>query len=282
MASRLSRGVAAGATVALVGVLLVAVLAPMTGGRPPLDERTHEVASRLRCPTCVAESAADSASPVAESMRTEIRRQLAAGRSEEQVMTWFRARYGDTVVLEPDRNGVGWLFWAGPPIAVAVAAAVLIAVVRRRRVAVRGADAGALTTPRLVAALGIAAAASIAVPLLVVAGNGGTSPEAGAEPDDVTADASSPRAASPSAGRVGRAFELLRDGDPAAAERLVRPLAEEDHAGRPMPLLILGLAQRAQGEPAAARTLRAFVDRHPGHPAVPQVERLLAGSGPGR
>jgi len=264
---------AAGA-VALVVLLLV--LLP-GGGSPSLDERAQDVAGRLRCPTCVAESAADSTSPMAESMRVEIRRQLAAGRSEDRVIAWFRARYGNDIVLDPQRQGVGWLLWVAPPAAgLAVVAGYLV--VRRRRPPADepGASAASpLTAGRLAVALTVAVGAAVVVPLLVVGGSGdGSSASAPAEtatPGTSSADPSTAASADP----VTRAFTLLRSGRPAAAERLARPVADRTGADRPLALLVLGLAQRAEGEPAARRTLQRFLHRYPHHPAAADVRRLI-------
>ncbi|MEX0429329.1 cytochrome c-type biogenesis protein CcmH [Nocardioides sp. DS6] len=301
--------------VALV-VLVLTLLPGMPGlpgtGSPSLDDRTQDVAARLRCPTCVGESAADSTSPVAESMRSEARRQLAQGRSEDQVVAWFRTRYGADIVLDPQRRGLGWVLWAAPPVAaLAVVGGIAgLVVVRRRRLAVRdeapdradagadtgaddepggGADGPALALPagRLAVVVTVAVGAAVAVPLLVLGGRGDDAAASGsAAPNDATSEATSSPSSSPSSSTasntatdpVARAFALLRAGRPAAAERLVRPVSRRPGADRPLALLVLGLAQRAEGDPAATATLRAFVERYPHHAAAAQVRRLLAAS----
>jgi cytochrome c-type biogenesis protein CcmH/NrfG len=76
------------------------------------------------------------------------------------------------------------------------------------------------------------------------------------------------------AARTRLAFDLLRAGRLATAERLVRPVAGPRGRYRPLALLVLGLAQRGRGEPFAA-TLHRFLRLAPDHPAAPQVRRLL-------
>lgn len=72
------------------------------------------------------------------------------------------------------------------------------------------------------------------------------------------------------------AFALLRADHPKQALPVARAAAEHNHT--PNAVLILGLAQRANGQPGATRTLREFLRMAPDHPAAPQVRRLLKGS----
>jgi cytochrome c-type biogenesis protein CcmH/NrfF len=121
-------------------VLLVAVLAGalVFGTRqrsePTLTERTLTVAATLRCPECTDKSMAASDAPTSVAGRTEIRRQLAAGKSPDEVRAWFASRYDQTILLTPERKGIDGLIWALPVVVFVVAAAALAAVfVRWRR-----------------------------------------------------------------------------------------------------------------------------------------------------
>lgn len=251
-----------------------------------LDQRTHDVASRLRCPTCVAQSAEDSTSPVADGMRSEIRRQLAAGRSEGQVVDWFRARYGPDIVLVPDRHGLGWALWAAPPAALVAGAVVVVAVQRRRTTSAGGpaakpalTPADALPTARLALAFAAVLAVGVGVPLLVSGSHAKSGSAASTAMSTTTSSSTSGMAptAAPSvaADPVGTAFQLLKSGHAKEAESLVAPLAARPGHDRALALLVLGLAQRADDDPAATHTLREFVRSYPHHPAAPQVRRLL-------
>ena len=90
LTSRPPGRVLAALVLAVAAATVVVVLLPRPGPAS-LDDRTHAVAAQLKCPTCIGESAADSTSPVAQSMRTEIKRQLREGRDEKQITAWFRA-----------------------------------------------------------------------------------------------------------------------------------------------------------------------------------------------
>src|SRR6266568_412069 len=66
-----------------------------------LDQRVRQVASQLKCPVCQGESVADSPALISQQMRGIIRQQLQAGRSEQEVIAYFQARFGDQIVWSP-------------------------------------------------------------------------------------------------------------------------------------------------------------------------------------
>jgi cytochrome c-type biogenesis protein CcmH/NrfF len=110
----------------VAGLVAVGVVAGIIAPPPTSDERSREVAATLRCPSCLGETAADSTSPVAESMRIVVDEQLAAGRSPDEVRSWFAEAYGPDVLLVPPARGAAWLLWLVPLAAVVVVAVVLV------------------------------------------------------------------------------------------------------------------------------------------------------------
>ncbi|OLC29910.1 MAG: hypothetical protein AUH31_05745 [Armatimonadetes bacterium 13_1_40CM_64_14] len=96
-----------------------------------VDPRVRLIASKLRCPVCQNESVADSQSELSAQMRTLIRDRLAAGETEDQIVGYFVSRYGEWILLEPPRQGVLWLVWLAPAVALLGGAALVIAYLRR-------------------------------------------------------------------------------------------------------------------------------------------------------
>lgn len=112
----------------LFGVLAVAlVVGSGASGAKSLTEQTRDVAATVRCPECTDKSMAASDAPTSIAGRTEIRRQLVAGKSPDEIRAWFADRYGDDILLTPARRGIEGLIWAVPVVAFVIAAAVLAA-----------------------------------------------------------------------------------------------------------------------------------------------------------
>lgn len=131
----MSRGMRAWVPLAVaVAVLGLAVLLAAGDDEPPATfaERAQAVAAELRCPVCQNLSVADSPSRLAGEMRAEIEGQLRAGRNDEEVRSYFVARYGEWVLLEPTRRGLNLLPWLLPLAGLLAGLAVWVVVVVRR------------------------------------------------------------------------------------------------------------------------------------------------------
>ncbi len=100
--------------VALCAVVLVAYGSPT--GPVSLDDRARAVEQQLRCPICQGESVADSPSAIAKSMRSEIRQDLAAGKSPAWIRAYFVSRYSTWILLAPPASGMGNFAWLAPPL----------------------------------------------------------------------------------------------------------------------------------------------------------------------
>src|SRR5258706_15578883 len=100
-----------------------------------LERRVTNLSHELRCLVCQNQTLADSNAPLAIDLRNQIREQLAAGKSERDVIDFMVARYGDFVLYRPPLKGSTILLWAGPFAFVVVGFTLLVRVVRRRRIA---------------------------------------------------------------------------------------------------------------------------------------------------
>lgn len=120
----------------VLAVLLGAALwaGARDGGGPPTPAgRATALAGKVRCPTCAGLSAAESDSPAAAAIRSEIRRQVEAGRPDAEVLGWFVGRYGPDILLTPEASGLGAVVWALPVIVLVLALAGLGLAFRRSR-----------------------------------------------------------------------------------------------------------------------------------------------------
>lgn len=129
-------------------VATAVVAAALLLDRPQSDsDRAHELAERLRCPVCQGESIADSPASMAREMRALVEEQVEAGRSDAEVLAFFRARYGDWVLLDPPVRGSTLLVWVLPVAAFAVGVAAVFAYRGRRAVSLPR-DSGLLAERR--------------------------------------------------------------------------------------------------------------------------------------
>ncbi|WP_219418039.1 cytochrome c-type biogenesis protein [Pseudonocardia nigra] len=117
--------------ITVIGLLAVTVVTLLTAAAPAPD-RVQELSERLRCPVCKSVSIAESPSETAAAMRQAVTEQVAAGRTDEEIVDYFRARYGDWALLDPPRRGTTLLVWLVPLGAAAVGALLVMTRVRRR------------------------------------------------------------------------------------------------------------------------------------------------------
>ncbi len=111
------------------------------GGDAETDnERAQRLARSYACPECVGESVAASNSSTARRMREIIQEEIAAGSSDDEITALLVAKYRDRILLEPERDGLGWIVWSVPIVALMLGAGGVFLALRRWS-----------STPRLVA-----------------------------------------------------------------------------------------------------------------------------------
>src|ERR1700693_755117 len=107
----------------LLALALVAGLAPGPAhavrpdemlSDPGLEARAREVGSELRCLVCRNQSIDDSDADLAHDLRVLVRERIQGGDSNDQVVAFVRARYGDFVLLRPPFEIGTALLWGGP------------------------------------------------------------------------------------------------------------------------------------------------------------------------
>lgn len=135
-----------------LALLLLAVSLPLAADGQAFayseGNEVRRIGNKLQCPVCQGTSVADSPSPVAQAMREKIRTMLAEGRSEKEIIAFFRSVYGDFVLREPPRTGLASAVWWMPGIGIAAGFALLYGLVWRRR-------RGAVAHPPAEQALGL-------------------------------------------------------------------------------------------------------------------------------
>ena len=100
---------------------------------PALEARVMVIAEELRCLVCQNETIAASHADLAVDLRKQIRLKLTQGQSNQQILDFMVERYGDFVLYRPPLKATTILLWLGPFALLALALAVLIVNIRRRR-----------------------------------------------------------------------------------------------------------------------------------------------------
>ena len=95
--------------------------------------RYRTLTEELRCPKCQNQNIADSDAPIAKDLRNEIHRMLGEGKSDDEIVDFLVARYGDFVRYKPPVNERTWLLWYGPWLLLCGGLGVLGLIVLRRR-----------------------------------------------------------------------------------------------------------------------------------------------------
>lgn len=101
---------------------------------PVLEARARAISKELRCMVCQNESIDDSQAPLAHDLRVLVRERLQAGDSDAQVMNFLVSRYGEFVLLKPPLSWHTLALWGTPPGLLLFGIAMIVVVVRRRRI----------------------------------------------------------------------------------------------------------------------------------------------------
>ncbi|WP_298834130.1 heme lyase CcmF/NrfE family subunit [uncultured Piscinibacter sp.] len=109
----------------LVAAPLFAAPAQPVAADPALEARVNRLSAELRCLVCQNQSLADSHAPLALDLKNQVREQLQAGRSDDQVIEYMTQRYGDFVLYRPPMKTTTALLWGGPLLLLIVGAGLL-------------------------------------------------------------------------------------------------------------------------------------------------------------
>jgi len=95
--------------------------------------RYHELNAELRCLICQNRTIAESDAPLAKDLRDIVARQLAAGRSDQQIKQYLVDRYGEWVLYDPPFQTATLILWLGPFVLLLVGLIIVATIVWRRK-----------------------------------------------------------------------------------------------------------------------------------------------------
>jgi len=99
---------------------------------PVVEQRMIDITQDLRCLVCQNESLAGSHAELAEDLRREVREQVRAGKTDQEITDYLVARYGNFVRYKPPLERSTALLWFGPFALLLAGLAGLLLFLRRR------------------------------------------------------------------------------------------------------------------------------------------------------
>ena len=127
----------------LLALLLISLLASFAMAQvqtedvpsddPVIEQRLAKLSHELRCLQCQNQTLADSPSDLAADLRREIRAQMKAGKSDQEIMAFLTQRYGDFILYKPRVTATTYLLWFGPFVLLLAGLLVLFRYIKQRR-----------------------------------------------------------------------------------------------------------------------------------------------------
>jgi cytochrome c-type biogenesis protein CcmH/NrfF len=119
----------------IAALVLVALVRAGVSEGPPrtAEERVHDIALTIKCPTCRSQSVAGSDSAAARAIRGDITKRVGEGQSADEIRTAIAGTYGEDVLLTPSRSGLEGVVWILPVVALVLGLAGVSAAFARWR-----------------------------------------------------------------------------------------------------------------------------------------------------
>jgi cytochrome c-type biogenesis protein CcmH len=113
--------------------MLLVLFSAAAGAQDAATEaRMAHLTEKLRCLVCQNQTLEDSNADLAVDLRKEIRAQIGAGKSDEQILDYMVQRYGEFVLYKPRVRAATALLWFGPILFLLGGGAALAIVLRKR------------------------------------------------------------------------------------------------------------------------------------------------------
>ena len=100
---------------------------------PLIEQRLANLSKELRCLQCQNQTLADSPAGLAADLRKEIRVQMKAGKSDQEIIAFLTQRYGDFILYRPRVTYTTYLLWFGPFVLLLGGLWILFSYIKRRR-----------------------------------------------------------------------------------------------------------------------------------------------------
>ena len=100
---------------------------------PEQEQQYNRLVAELRCLVCQNQNLADSNAELAQDLRQEVYEMIQNGATDQEIVSFMVARYGDFVLYRPPFKSTTAFLWIGPFIILAVGFVILLMFIRKRR-----------------------------------------------------------------------------------------------------------------------------------------------------
>lgn len=109
---------------------------------PEQEQRFRVLLDELRCPKCQNQSLADSDAGIAQDMRARVEIMIKEGKSNDEIVDYFVARYGNFVSYRPPVTPTTSILWLAPLLLLGSGAVIIVLLLRRASARVDDSDEG--------------------------------------------------------------------------------------------------------------------------------------------
>ena len=95
-------------------VLIIFLLFPFNFIKADELDKRNKITKNLRCLICQGQSVYDSDSEFANSLKTLVDKKLDEGLSEDQIYEYFKDKYGEWILYDPELNKNTYILWLLP------------------------------------------------------------------------------------------------------------------------------------------------------------------------
>ena len=100
---------------------------------PEQEKQYNRLIAELRCLVCQNQNLADSNAELAQDLRQEVYEMIQSGATDQEIVSFMVARYGDFVLYRPPFKATTAFLWIGPFIILIAGFVILLVVIRKRR-----------------------------------------------------------------------------------------------------------------------------------------------------
>ncbi|MGR9109128.1 MAG: cytochrome c-type biogenesis protein, partial [Gammaproteobacteria bacterium] len=104
----------------------------LTFSSPEHEARYKKLVDEFRCLVCQNQNIAASDADLAKDLRGQVYTRVEQGETDEQIIGYMVARYGDFVLYKPPLNSTTVVLWIGPFLLLAFGVVVMVRLIRSR------------------------------------------------------------------------------------------------------------------------------------------------------